>query len=132
MRSGVRSLQIRLQYAEFPVQNNQTSGTFHIITINNKPGVLVTPVNTTIICAGFSNTTVEGNVIGTITSPACGASSRTFTTVFKTFASIQEHLSYTGVEYHLTATTAGGVPVIPGLTSTATLTSATAGTLECT
>ena len=44
------------------------TGTFHIITVNNKPGIRVAPEPTTIICAGFSNIKVAGNVIGTITS----------------------------------------------------------------
>ncbi len=117
-----------------PSKTIKSSGTFHVITINSKPGLLVTPVNTTIICAGFSNTTVSGSIIGTITSPACGASSKTLTAVFNSSGGpTQEHITYTGVKYDLSATTSGGSPVTAGLTSgTVTLTSATAGTLECT
>ena len=109
-----------------------SSGAFHIITVSNKPGILVTPATTTIICAGFSNTTVAGNIIGTITSPACGASSTTLVTAFSATGSTQNHLEYTGVKYDLTAQTGSGSKVTSGLTSTATLTSPTAGTLECT
>jgi hypothetical protein len=110
-----------------------SSGTFHVITTNNKPGILVTPVATTIICAGFSNTTVEGKIIGTITSPACGVASKTITTVFTSSGSTQEDKSYTGVNYNLTAQTSGGSKVESGLTSgNVTLNSTTAGTVECT
>jgi hypothetical protein len=108
------------------------TGTFHTITINNKPGILVTPEPTTIICAGFSNIKVAGNVIGTITSPACGASSKFLTTKFEASGSTQSHLEYTGVKYDLTAQTGTNTPVTAGLSNTTTLESGTAGTLECT
>jgi hypothetical protein len=111
-----------------------SGGTFHIITISSgKPGILVTPVPTTIICLGFSNITTGGNVIGTITSPACGASSKTITTSFKSTGATQEHASYTGAAQTLTAKTGSGVANPAGLNAgTVTLTSSTAGTLECT
>ena len=109
-----------------------SSGAFHVITVSNKPGILVTPAATTIICAGFSNIAVAGNVIGTITSPACGASSTELTTAFTSTGSTQNHLEYTGVKYDLTATTSGGSAVTAGLANTTTLKSATSGTLECT
>jgi hypothetical protein len=110
-----------------------TSGAFHIITVNNKPGVLVTPAKTTIICAGFSNTIVQGNLIGTITSPACEAESTSLGISFNSNnTSTQEHMTYTGVKYDLTAQTEGEGAVTAGLTGTATLTSATKGKLTCT
>jgi hypothetical protein len=116
----------------------KSSGAFHIITTNNKPAILVTPVPTAIICPGFSISEVGGNIIGTITSPACGASSKTLVTAFSATGSTQNHMEYTGIKYDLTSQTANssgvtsGSPVTAGLTSTATLTTPTAGTLECT
>jgi hypothetical protein len=109
-----------------------SSGKFHVITINNKPGILVTPATTTVVCAGISSITVEGNIIGTITSPACGVSSNNITVAFSATGSTQNHLSYTGVNYDLTAQTSGGSKLTAGLTSTATLNSATAGKVNCT
>lgn len=105
---------------------------FHIITVNNRPGVLLTPTATTLICPGFSNRKIGGDLIGTITSPACGGSSKTFTVVFKASGSTQEHTSYTGSNYDLTAQTGSGSKVTTGLTSTTTFSSSTSGTLECT
>jgi hypothetical protein len=108
-------------------------GTFHVIQISSaKPGILLTPGSFTVICPGFSNITFSGNVIGTITSPACGASSTKLTTVFKSSGSTQEHLEYTGVKHDLTAQTGSGSKVTAGLTSTLTLSSLTAGTINCT
>jgi hypothetical protein len=115
-----------------------SSGTFHLITVNSKPGILVTPVTTTLICIGFSRIEVTGNgLIGTITSPACGGSSKSMTVSFKSTGSTQEHLSYTSAIYDLEAHTedSSGNTVsksTAGLTGTNTLTSATTGTLECT
>ena len=116
-----------------------SSGAFHVIKLAaNVPGILVTPVTTTLICVGFSRVEVSGNIIGTITSPACGGKSKTLVTVFKSTGSTQEHKTYTGVNYELKAQTenssgvTSGSPVSAGLTSTATLSSASEGTLECT
>jgi hypothetical protein len=108
------------------------SGTFHLVTVNNKPGMLGTPVPITMICAGFSTITVSGSLIGTITSPACGASSKAFTVAFTASGSTQQHLEYTGVKYDLSAKTGSGSNVTAGLTSSGTMESATQGTLECT
>jgi hypothetical protein len=109
-------------------------GIFHAITLpSSKTAYMYTLEATTIICAGFSNTTVAGTVIGTITSPACGVSSKSLTLVFNASGSTQEHKSYTGVNYNLTAQTGAGSKVEAGLTTgTITLTSSTSGTLECT
>jgi hypothetical protein len=112
----------------------KTAGTFHFITINAKPGVLVTPEHTTITCTGIAKkVTVTGNVIGTITKPACGGSSNEMTISFNSNnTQTQEHKSYTGVSYNLTSETEGsGIIKEAGLTSVATVTSAV-GTLDCT
>jgi hypothetical protein len=116
----------------------RTSGVFHVITINNKPAILVTPATTTLVCAGFSRVEVRGSVIGTITSPACGAKSKTLVTAFNSNGtSTQEHITYTGSPFDLIAETedsgaTDNKPATAGLTTTATLTSTTEGTLECT
>jgi hypothetical protein len=109
----------------------KVSNVFHLITINNattkeKPGVLITPPFPTIICGeGFSERKIQvggTGVIGTITSPACGASSASLTVSFAAPAGTQEHESWTGNPFDLTSTTEGGSAVTAGLTSHATLT----------
>jgi hypothetical protein len=117
-----------------PLDNTiKSSGMFHLITVNSKPGILVTPVHTTIVCAGISNFTTTGNIIGTITSPACGASSNSMTFAFQAEGATQTHKSYTGVNYNLTSQTGtSGTIKEAGLAFTVTETSATAGTLDCT
>jgi len=119
-----------------PVGNTiKTTGTYHTITINAKPGILVTPEHTTILCAIFPNTTtVTGNVIGTITSPKCGGSSNELTISFNSNSgTTQEHKTYTGVSYNLTYQTGTtGTIKEAGLTSVATVKSTTVGTLDCT
>jgi hypothetical protein len=117
-----------------PADNTiSSSGVFHLITFNSKPAILVTPVHTTVICAGISNTTVTGNVIGTITSPACGVASNSMTIKFEATGPTQTHKSYTGVNYNLTSQTGtSGTIKEAGLANESTTTSATAGTLDCT
>jgi hypothetical protein len=111
----------------------KTGGTFHFITFGQKPGVLVTPEHTTIECAGLSSTTVTGNVLGTITSPECGKSSKKMTISFSALGQFQDHFLYTGFSYYLTSQTgASGTIKEAGLTSTATVESTTEGTLDCT
>jgi hypothetical protein len=117
-----------------PIDNTiKSSGVSHLITISsNNPGILVTPAVTTIVCAGISNTITGGNIIGTITSPKCGAESKSMTTSFTATGSAQTHTSYTGTTYNLTAQTSGGSVKPAGLVSTATVNSATTGKLNCT
>jgi hypothetical protein len=117
-----------------PLPNTiKSSGVFHVITINNKPGVLVTPVKTAIECqSAFATINVAGNVIGTITSPACGVESKNLVTKFTSAAQTQEHKTYTGTSYNLTAQTGSGEVKEAGLNAEATLVSATAGKINCT
>jgi hypothetical protein len=111
--------------------NNE--GTFHLITTSDGPAILVTPKTTTIICANISNTIVHGAVIGTITSPKCGESSKTMTTNFSAAGTAQAHTLWTGVIYTLTATTnEGGAAKTAGLNSVGTTESTTLGKLNCT
>jgi hypothetical protein len=112
----------------------KTSGTFHFVTTTlGLPDTLLTPVITTMVCAGISNTIIGGNLIGTITSPACGAESKGMTTKFSATGAVQNDLEYTGVKYNLTAKTGeGGAVKAAGLNGTDTVTSATTGKLNCT
>jgi hypothetical protein len=119
-----------------------SSGTFHLITTllaTAKPAIMVTPVTTTIICLGFSRIELTGNgLIGTITSPTCGSSSKTIGVSFEAEGPFQKHREYTGKGYDLSADTENSEGVTTGaygtvaLSATTTLESATAGTLECT
>ncbi|HVD38193.1 MAG TPA: hypothetical protein VNC15_05120, partial [Solirubrobacterales bacterium] len=90
-----------------------SGGTFHLITFPvEKPAVLVTANPTEITCAGISTTYVEGNIIGTITSPNCNTSSNTMTLSFTATVNgsgdvTQDHELYTGNFYDLVARTGG-------------------------
>jgi hypothetical protein len=110
-------------------------GTLHFITIpifGGKAG-FETLETRTVTCAGISNTVYHGSVIGTITSPACGAESNELTMKFTAAGTNQEHKLYTGVSYDITATTGeGGSAKTAGFTSTMTVKSATKGKLNCT
>jgi hypothetical protein len=116
-----------------------SSASFHLITISTgKPGILLTPVTSTTTCVGFARTELTGNgIIGTITSPACGASSKELKLSFEAEGSTQKHIEYTGVKYDLLADTENSAgettsTATAALSGSTTLQSATAGTLECT
>lgn len=100
---------------------------FHLITIDGeKGGIILTPPFPTLICgSGLSERKLQvgGNgIIGTVTSPACGASSKSVTVSFTATAGNQEHKLYTGNTYDLTnSTESGGSPVTAGITGSATL-----------
>jgi hypothetical protein len=117
-----------------PLDNTiKSSGAFHLITNSSgKPGMLVTPVVTTIICAGITNMITGGNIIGTITSPACGTESNELITKFNSTGAVQEHTLYTGSTYALTLRTGENAPKVAGLTSIIATKSATKGKLNCT
>jgi hypothetical protein len=109
------------------------NGSFHIITINNKPGIMVTPGLIVIECAGISTVMVSGNgVIGTITSPACNVESKEMTVAFSATGTTQNHIAYTGVNYDLNAQTSGGSALTAGLTNTLTVSGASKGKVTCT
>jgi hypothetical protein len=85
-------------------------GTFHLITWNNAagtvfPAILVTLEPSTITAAGVSSLTITGNLIGTITSPKCGESSKSFSVSFTAVGPVQDHMLYTSVKYDLKAYT---------------------------
>jgi hypothetical protein len=117
------------------------AGTFHLITHWYSsffgPSYLYTWQVTTITCIGFSRIEMTGNTIGKITSPACGANSKTISVSFESEGSTQKQLEYTGNKYDLSTntekengeTTSTSTAAIQG---SATLSSATEGKLECT
>jgi hypothetical protein len=118
-----------------PLDNTmKSSAAFHLITLGSgTPGILITPVVTTYVCAGITNMITGGNIIGTITSPACGAENKEMTTNFAATGAVQEHSTYTGTTLNLTAKTGeGGTVKKAGLVSTARVQSATTGKLNCT
>jgi hypothetical protein len=83
----------------------------------------MTPEFTEIICAGISNTIVEGlGVMGTITSPACGSESTEVTLSFSALGATQNHRTYTAfTELNLKTKTSGGSSRPAGLNSSITL-----------
>jgi len=109
-----------------------SSGVFHLITINEKPGILVTTVGTKIECRSTSPINEAGNGIGTITSPACGVASNNMTIKFSASGATQEHKLYTGVSYNLTSQTGTGTVKEASQVLESTTSSETAGTLDCT
>jgi hypothetical protein len=117
-----------------PSDNTVTAkGTYHLVTQGGSPAMLITTEPVVAICAGISNTTIQGNVIGTITSPACGAESKTMKVALSATGSTQSDMEYTGAKYDLTATTGeSGTAKTAGLTATVTVELASAGKLECT
>jgi hypothetical protein len=118
-----------------PLNNTiKTSGIVHFVVLPKvTSAILVTPEHTTIICAGISNTTVTGNLIGTVLKPACGEASNKMTIKFSATGAVQEHKEYTGVKYNLTAQTGtSGAIKEAGLSSEATTEATTVGTLQCT
>jgi len=109
-----------------------TNGTFHLVTIGNVKGILVTPEPTSVVCAGISTVKVAGNLLGTVTSPACETESTKIVTKFTSAGAVQEHKTYTGKTYNLTSQTGEGAIKEAGLNAEATLESATPGKLTCT
>jgi len=111
-----------------PSEVIQTLNVFHLITTDTtaKPGILMTPPFATLICGtGFSQRKLQagGNgQIGTITSPACGASSATATGSTTATEGNPEDKLYTGTTYDLTVTTEGGSAVTAAVTGSVTMT----------
>lgn len=132
--STVLGFTVKCHTSGSPVDNTISSGgTTHTITVNTKAGIAVTLNTTEVICAGISNTHIEGNaLLGTITGPACGSESKTFNISFAATGSTQNDLSYTGVNYDLKAKTSGGSQLTAGLNGGITLTAGTSGKLNCT
>jgi hypothetical protein len=112
-------------------------GTFHMITWKNGsgvafPAVLMTTNTTKMVCAGISVVTFTGATISTITSPACGGSSKNLQLSLTATESTQNHLMYTGKNYDLFLQTGSGENKTAAITGSATNTQASAGKLNCT
>lgn len=113
-----------------------TGGTAHLTetTTPKVPDIEVTAKTTKVVCAGISSLTITGVLIGTITSPACGASSKTVTQSFSATGSTQNHRTYTGVSYDLKAYTGTTVEneKTAAFVGTTTFTTTNAQKLNCT
>jgi len=109
-----------------------SGGTFHLILLGAvTPGILLTTNTLKMACAGMSTITTSGNVIGTITSPKCGVSSKTLTLSFTATGSTQNHLTYTGTKYDLSSSTSTEL-VTSALVGNTSNTQANAGIINCT
>jgi hypothetical protein len=111
------------------------SGTLHLITWKNSsgtafPAFLFTLTPTKVFCGG--TTTYSGSVIGTITSPQCGAESKTITLSFTGTEFTQSHMAYTGVNYDIKALTGTEDVRTTALYASTTITTANAQRLVCT
>jgi hypothetical protein len=109
------------------------SGAFHMITISSGiPGILMTTEPTKLVCAGISTITISGSMIGTITSPKCGESSKSLTFSSTATGSTQNHLTYTGKSYDLLLQTGSGENKTAAIVGTATNTTTNSSKLNCT
>jgi hypothetical protein len=108
------------------------AATFHLITFKEKPAVLTTASPVTLVCAGFSNVTISGSGIATITSPTCGQASNLLKLSFNATGPTQEDRLYTGVNYNLKLQTGGGSQIEAATAQTWTIESAVPGKLNCT
>jgi len=110
-----------------------TGGTFHLITNSSGvPGVLITLNPTIITAAGINPLTLFGNLIGTITSPVCGGSSKSVGYSFTATGSTQNHLTYTGSNYDLRVKTGSGEERTAAFVANYTATASNAAKLNCT
>jgi hypothetical protein len=110
-----------------------SGGTFHLITISTGvPGFLLTTDPTVLVCGGISTSTRTGSLIGTITAPKCGESSKTLSLSFTATESTQNHPTYTGTNYDLVSKTAEGENKTIAWVTNTSLTRANAGKLNCT
>jgi hypothetical protein len=102
-----------------PLDNTVAStSTFHMITINNKPGFLLTPPFPTVTCAGIAIQFKGNGLIGTVTSPVCATESKVATIKFDAEGGVQKQMSYTGTNYDQTyVTESGGVEITAGVIS---------------
>jgi hypothetical protein len=96
--------------------------------------IFITSSTTKTVCAGISTVTVTGNVLGIITSPACGASSKELKVSFTATGSTQNALTYTGVNYDLKSYTGTETAneKTAALVGTMTFTTSNAQKLNCT
>jgi hypothetical protein len=119
------------------IQNSVT----HLVYLDEnhtKVGALATPpasgVFTKFTCAGITAVEVKGNgVLGEVTFPKCGQTSKEATVVARATGATQEYrqIEETGTSYELKAATSGGEFKSAGTTWTVNGISETAGTLTC-
>lgn len=89
-----------------------------------KPALLITNINTTIICGNTTPFILTGNVMGTVTSPGCGGTASSATLLFIASVAVQEHMqiSGTGTKFDLlTETKSSGTKKTTGLDSEITI-----------
>ena len=115
-----------------------TGGTYHLITWKNQagtafPAALVTANTTSVVCAG-TTVRVTGDLIGTITSPKCGAKSKSLSISFTATGNTQDHILYTGNPFDLKASTNAdhSGEVTAALVGSATISAPNESTLNCT
>lgn len=98
------------------------------------PGILIKGIDTEIVCGGW-NITIKGDLMGTMTAPACGATTKTFVLSFRTTSGgvIQEHQQVTGTGTHhdLTSTPATEEEHTFGLNADTALSFSQNATLTC-
>ncbi len=86
----------------------------HLVYLNDartQVGLLITNVNVTFTCAGFSDKTVTGNVLGQITNPECGKAKASHKAVFGATAHGQQafkQVTGTGTIFDLTSNNDAG------------------------
>jgi len=109
-----------------------SSNVFHSITINNKPGMLLTPPFPKVTC-GSTTLEYKGNgLIGTFTSPSCAVESKTAVVKFEVEAGKQKHMTYTGVNYDMSfSTSPTGTIITTGVTKELTLNFASSIKMTC-
>jgi hypothetical protein len=117
---------------------NTVSHLVYLDENHTKVGALATPpasgLFTKFTCVGFATIEVKGNgVMGEVTFPKCGQTSKEATVVAEATGSTQKYrqIEETGTFYELKAATKGGGLVSAGTNWTVTGSSATSGTLTC-
>jgi len=140
---NVLGFTVKCRSAESKLDNTiATGGTYHLIKYvhkttgkadENKPAILVTANTTKVECAG-TTLYITGDVIGTITSPSCGGSSKTLGLAFTGTGTVQNHIEYTGVKYDLKVSSNSNhtEEKTGALVGTDTVTALAEGKLNCT
>ncbi|HVD37825.1 MAG TPA: hypothetical protein VNC15_03210 [Solirubrobacterales bacterium] len=115
-----------------PLNNTvEFTGTFHMITANNKPAMLLTLNSYTMSGPFYSPLEIKGSLIGTVAAPACNVASTEMRVSFAGTGSIQNDKLYTGVNYFLTVNTEGHSAVEASWTIELILKSATSMKMTC-
>lgn len=96
------------------------------------PGILIKGIDTEIVCNGW-NITIKGDLMGTMTSPGCGATTNTIVFSFREIGVVQEHqqVTGTGTRHDLSSTPEGEEEHTFGLNADTTLSLNQLATLTC-